>query len=99
MFYKSEHTQVRLPNLSAPFMKDIHVSAEGVTKLLKGLNPSKALRPVKLHSRVFKELATEFGPTSAHLFQTSIDADEIPKEWSRVIICHIYKKGDRCLGL
>ena len=46
---------------------------EGVTKLLKGLNPSKALGPDELHPRVLKELATEFGPIFAHLFQQSID--------------------------
>ena len=40
VFNKSEHTQVPLPNRSAPFLKE-NVSAEGVTKLLKGLNPSK----------------------------------------------------------
>ena len=39
VFIKSEHTQVPLPNHSAPFLEDIHVSAESVTKLLKGLNP------------------------------------------------------------
>ena len=47
VFNKSEHTQVPLPNRS-PFLEDIHVSAEGVSKLLKGLNPSKALRPDEL---------------------------------------------------
>ena len=49
MFNKSEHTQVPLPYRSAPFLKEINVSAEGVTKLLKGLNPLKALEPNKLH--------------------------------------------------
>ena len=34
-------TKENLPNHSAPFMEGIHVSAEGVTKLLKGCNPSK----------------------------------------------------------
>ena len=43
LFNKSEHTQVLLPNCLAPFMEDIYVSAEGVAKLLEGLNPSKAL--------------------------------------------------------
>ena len=58
------------------------VSKEGVTKLLKGLNPSKALGTDELHPRVLKELASELGPVFAHLFQQSRDSGEIPKEWS-----------------
>ena len=42
VFTKTEHSQVHLLNRKAPFMEDIVVSKEGVTKLLKGLNPSKA---------------------------------------------------------
>ena len=45
VFNKDEHSQVPLPNRSAPVMNDIVLSAVGVTKLLKGLNPSKALGP------------------------------------------------------
>ena len=33
------------------------VSSEGVIKLLKGMDPSKALGPGELHPRVLKELA------------------------------------------
>ena len=59
MFNKNEHTQVPLLDWSATFMNDIAVSKDGVIKLLKGLNPSKALGPAELHPRVLKELATE----------------------------------------
>ena len=52
---------------SAPFMNDIVISKDGVIKLLKGLNPSKALGPEELHPRVLKELATELVPVFAHL--------------------------------
>ena len=65
---------------SAPFMDDIIVSNEGVTKLLKGLNPSKALEPDELQPKVLKELATELDPVFAHLFQKSLYMGEIPKE-------------------
>ena len=98
VFSKNEHTQVPLLDRSAPFMNDIAVSKDGVIKLLKGLNPSKALGPDELHPRVLKELATELGPVLAHLFQQSIDTGEIPKEWSLANICPLFKKSDRSLA-
>ena len=98
VFSKNEHTQVPLLDRSAPFINDIAVSKDGVIKLLKGLNPSKALVPDELHPRVLKELATELGPVFAHLFQQSIDTGEIPKEWSLANICPLFKKSDRSLA-
>ena len=98
VFNKNDFSQVPLPSQSAPFMNDIVVSAVGVIKLLKGLNPSKALRPDELQPRVLKELASELGPVFAHLFQQSIDTGEIPKEWSLANICPLFKKGDRSLA-
>ena len=80
------------------FYRYIVVTKDGVTKLLKGLNPSKALGPDELHPRVLKELATELGPVFAHPFQQSIDKGEIPKEWSLANICPLFKKGDRSLA-
>ena len=74
MFTKSEYNQVPLLDRSALFMEDIVVTKEGVTKLLKGLNPSKALGPNELHPRVLMELARDLGPIFAHLFQQSIDS-------------------------
>ena len=98
VFTKTEHSQVPLLNRKAPLMEDIVVSKEGVTKLLKGLNPSKALGPDELHPRVLKELASELGPVVAHLFQQLIDSGEIPKEWSLANICPLFKKADRSLA-
>ena len=81
-------------------MDDIVVSNEGVTKLLKGSNPSKALGLDQLHPKVLKELATELGPVFAHLFQQSVDTGEIPKEWSLANICSsIKKKKKKVTGL
>ena len=94
VFNKNEHSQVPLSNRPPPFMNDIVVSAVRVTKLLKGLNPSKALGHDELRPRVLKELASELGPMFAHLFQQSIDTGEIPKEWSLANICPLFTKGD-----
>ena len=79
-------------------MDNIVVSSEGVIKILKGLNPTKALGPDELHPRVLKELANELGPVVSHLFQQCLDTDEIPKEWLLANICPLFKKGDRALA-
>ena len=54
VFNKSDNSEVPFLSRSAPPMGDIVVSNEGVTKLLKGLNLSKALEPDELHPRVLK---------------------------------------------
>ena len=91
---------INLPLLdrSAAFMEEIVVTKKGVTKFLKGLNPSKTLGPDELHHRVLKELATELGPIFAHLFRQSIDSGNIPREWTLANIGPLFKKGDRSLA-
>ena len=98
LFKLATNDQVPLLDRSAPFMNNIAVSKDGVIKLLKGLNPSKALEPDEHHLRVLKELATELGPVLAHLFQQSIDTSELPKEWSLANICPLFKKSGRSLA-
>ena len=56
VFNKSDHSEVPFLSRSTPFMDDIVVSNEGVTKLLKDLNHSKALGSDELHPRVLKQL-------------------------------------------
>ena len=99
MFNENEHTQVPLLDRSAPFMNDIVISEDGVIKLIKGMNPSKALGPDELHPRVLRELATALGPLFSQLFQQSMDTGEIPKEWSLANICLFFKKSDGSLAL
>ena len=79
-------------------MEDSLVTKEGVIKLLKGLNPSKVLGLDELHPRVLKELATEFSPILANLFQQSIGSGEIPKDRTLANISPLFKKGDRSLA-
>ena len=66
VFTKTVHNQVPLLDGSVLFMDEIVVTKEGVTKLLKGLNPSKALGPNELHPSGLKELAKEIRPIFAH---------------------------------
>ena len=74
------------------------MTQEGVTKLLKGLNPSTALGPDELDpTRVLKELATELGPIFANLFHQPSDSGEVPNELTIANISPVSKQGDRSL--
>ena len=97
-FNKTEYNEVPLTSRSAPFMDSTVVSTEGVSKLLKGLNPSKTLGPDELHPRVLKELSNELGPVFARLFQQPLDTGDIPKKWILANICPLFKKGDMTLA-
>ena len=75
------------------------MTQEGVTKLLKGLNPSKALGSDELHpTRVLKELATELGPIFANLFHQPFDSGEVANELTLANISPVSKKDDNSLA-
>ena len=95
---QSRFNEALLLDRSAPRMNDSAVSIEGVTKLRKGLNPSKAMGPDELHPRILKKLAKELCPVFAHLIQQSLDPGGIPEEWSLANTCPLFKKGDRALA-
>lgn len=76
----SELGEVPLFGRSVLWMSDIVFSAEGLIKLLIGLNPSQAMDPDELHLRIIRDLAVELGPVLTHLFQESLDTGVIPKE-------------------
>ena len=74
---------------------ELHVEAEGVAHLLKQLSPNKASGPDAIPNRILKEVAHEISPFMAHLFNTSLQFGQLPKEWTQANVSPIYKKGSR----
>ena len=78
-----------------PPMKELHVSVEGVTKLLRKVNPNKASGPDSIPARILKELADEIAPLLTTIFNKSLGQGEVPTNWRGAIVTAIYKKGDK----
>ena len=95
VFNKSDHNEVPFLSRSAPFMDDIVVINEGVTKQLKVWTLPK-LMSFTLESK--RSLQLNWAHVFPHLFQTSLNTGEIPKEWSLANIGPLYKKGNRALA-
>ena len=63
-----------------PKMPDISVSAEGIDKLLLGLNPHKAAGPDKLKAIILQTLHEELSPILKLIVQKSLDG-KLPDVW------------------
>ena len=73
----------------------IKIKTEGVEKLLRNINPSKASGPDNIPNRIPKQCAKQLAPSLAIIFQSSIDTGVLPKDWLNANISSIYKKGDK----
>ena len=94
--FTQEHPELpSVPDLSNPIMPDIKVSVEGVTKLLRDINPNKASWPDEIPARILKLAAEEIAPALSVIFQRSLDSGEIPSPWLRANITPLFKQGER----
>ena len=80
-----------------PDITEIHVTLNGVYKLLKELKQHKAPGPDLIPNRLLKETAEDIAPTLTLLFQASIKQSKVPSEWKHAHISPILKKDDRSL--
>ena len=85
------------PNLSFkprphPKMPNIHVSTQGIEKLLKGLNPHKAAGPDKFKPIVLQALYKELAPILQLIYQRSLNSGKLPSIWKEANVSPIFKK-------
>jgi hypothetical protein len=74
-------------------MPDITVSTEGVEKLLRNIDPTKAVGPDDVSNYALKIASHELAPILSFIFQQSIDTGDLPDDWRKANISPIYKKG------
>ena len=70
-------------NKSLPHIDPITVTTDGVAKLLRDLNASKAPGPDNIPSRVLKQCAEQIAPALCKIFQKSLDSGELPSDWRK----------------
>ena len=81
--FQSVFTRETPPNLTPPrqqslTMPDIHISVEGVLKLLRNLKPNKASGPDNIGPRVLKELADIIADPLTRIFRRSLQDSQVP---------------------
>ena len=76
-------------------MSDIPVTMEGMEKLLKKINPSKACGPNMIPAGILRDMVEGISPILTTLFQRTIDLGELPEDWKSANASQIFRKGDR----
>ena len=89
-----DHTPFK-NNKKYPDIEDIHISVDGVEKLLNDLNPHKSMGPDGLHPKVLRQLSSTIAPMLQLIFQTSVTTGQVPSDWKKANVCPIFKKGER----
>ena len=78
-----------------PDMNNIHVSEDGVRKLLQKSNPRKATGPDMIPARLLKECAEELSPILAIIYNKSIQTGKVPDYWQKANVSAVFKEGQR----
>ena len=98
---KLKHIAKAALNLQLPVqacssnMPPIHITVEGVRKLLSTLNPYKATGPDSIHPRVLRELSTQIAPVLCKIYRSSLQSGNVPSDWKSAYVSPIYKKGSK----
>ena len=99
--YESVYTHKDVSSIPEPVrepyppMKELQISDEGVTKLLRKVNPNKAKGPDSILARILKELADESAPLLTIIFNKSLEQCEVPTDWRKANFTASYKKGNK----
>ena len=80
-------------SIYTPKMQIIHISIEGVDKLLQGLSPNKASCPDEISPNILKELHHEIAPILSLIFNLSLETRVIPLDWRTADVVPVSTNG------
>ena len=79
-------------------MESITVLTNGISKLLKDLNPHEAAGPDQIKPLDLQKLRDVIAPILQVIFQRSLNTGRVPKDWGTAFVCPLFKKGGTSLA-
>ena len=76
-------------------MLPIHISTEGIVKLLKELETQKAPGPDCITATILKTSGEKIVPLLQQIFQKSLDTGELPLDWQKANVSPFFNTGNR----
>ena len=75
-------------------MKDIHITEQGVLKLLRNEKPHKATGPDDIPAFILKTAANQLASILTEIYQYSLETGQVPQDWRDALVVPILKKGE-----
>ena len=85
--------QIKSPE--KPAIGDLTIREEGVAKLLRNLNASKACGPDGIPSKILKNCANTLASPLTCIYNHSLETGNLPSDWLTANVACVFKKGDR----
>ena len=76
-------------------MTDVKFTPEGVKKKLKELDPSSALGPDGVWSKILHDMADALRHPLVEIFTRLLDEGGMPEVWRGAHVCLVFKKGGK----
>ena len=76
-------------------MSDLIIDSNGILTLLANLKTDKASGPEESKPIVLKELRNEISPVIQIIFENSLQAGQLPKDWTTAKVSPLFKKGNK----
>ena len=96
--FTKEDPNEELPEISEkcyPSISNLEITVEGVEKLLRNLNVSKASGPDNIPNTILKTCSIQLAPAITHIFTLSVNSGSLPEDWRNADITPIFKKGNK----
>ena len=100
-YFSSVHTpqsDEEMPEMTARYIEEIgniHVTREEVMERLLKININKSCGPDNVHPLLLQKTAEASSHPLVRIFNMSLEAGDLPKDWRTANVTPIHKKGDR----
>ena len=98
--FQSVHTQEdnQIPNMPhSPFpnIPALHITTNGIQKLLEGLDTTKSTGPDNIPAFILKSCASILAPILQVIYTQSLSSSSLPSDWLLANVNPLFKTGDR----
>jgi hypothetical protein len=78
-----------------PNLANIRIDEEETMKLLKSIDPTKAMGADNLSGKVIIECAESLCESVTRIINRSLEEGHVPKSWKHAQVCPVFKKGEK----